>query len=621
VESPRRSLVHRLRLPIAAVAVGTVAIATAVAAMADCGNLAAATLQGEWQLRIAVLPPTGTVPSGAAVKVGTTLVETVSLSTVCTSTGQCTATLSPSGGGILPLYDNSVGFTWYPSTGLAQAGSSYSGTTPRSGYGGPRPACPPPSNLQHDVLTLHVIQAVQNAAGGWRATVVSGTEVIPEGWACSGDIGESTGAENLGLLAAPVGQKLPASTSLACAAPPALTAAGNPDVSSFSSTLATPSQAFGSPVHTLIGAAITLGVILFITFPAQLFNRTFEENYDEIRDLTLRRLRWLSRFRREAESEAGGALRLGAFAAVVLVGAALGSLNDRGFGLNLRSAATYLAVVLSILVGIAVAAAVGVAYRRLRHHPVETRLHALPAGLAVAAVCVLISRLSSFEPGYLYGVIAGLAFEGTLAKHEQGHSVALSAIASLAVAVVAWLIWIPVGRAAAGAGAPFAVVLLADLLGSIFVGGLVGQVIGLLPLGFLPGGTLLNWNRSAWAATFGIAVFGLIEVELRPQSTSAHPGGAPVVTAVVLFLFFGGITAGIRWYFSRREHGAEGGEEGSAAPAADPGAEPAAASGTATTLPAVAPAAAVPVPPSPAPAPPAVRRRFRGRSPGDRANA
>jgi hypothetical protein len=571
VESPRRSLVHRLRLPIAAAAAAAMAVATAVGAMADCGNLAAATLSGEWQLKMTVEPPTGTVPA-AIPKVGTAALQTVSLSTVCSASGQCTATLAPSGGGILPLYDNSVQFIWYPSTGLAHAGSSYSGTTPRSGYGGPGiPPCPPPANLQHDILTLTVVQAKRDAAGGWQATVVSGSEVSPEGWVCVGGAGQSTGAENLSLLAVPLGTAFPPSTSLACAAPARTTAAANPDVSTFSSALATPAQAFGSPVHTLVGAAITLAVILFITFPAQLFNRTFEENYDEIRDISLRRLRWLRRFRRDAEREARGLIHVGAFAAVVLVGAALGSLNDRGFGLNLRSAATYLAVVLSILVGVAVGGAVGAVYRRLRRHAVEVRLHALPAGLAVAAICVLISRLSSFEPGYLYGVIAGLAFQGTLPQPEQGHTVALAAIAGLGIAVVAWLLWIPVGRAAAVHGASFPVVLLADLLGSVFVGGLVGNVIGLMPLRFLPGGTLIEWNRGAWAATFGIAVFGLIEVELRPQSASAHPGSAPVVTAVVLFVFFGGITAGLRWYFSRREHDREGGEEKPAgAPTAPP---------------------------------------------------
>jgi hypothetical protein len=237
------------------------AIATAVGAMADCGNLGAATLQGKWQLRMTVEPPTGTVPAGGP-KVGTTALQTVSLSTVCAAAGQCTATLAPSAGGILPIYDNSVDFDWYPSTGLIHAGISYSGTTPRSGYGGPGiPPCPPPSNLQHDVLTLTVLQAAEDAAGGWRATVVSGTEVSPQGWVCVAGAGQSTGAENLGLLAVPVGASFPVLTNLPCAAPPTPRAAAvNPDVSTFSSALATPAQAFGSPVHTLVGGAITLGV-------------------------------------------------------------------------------------------------------------------------------------------------------------------------------------------------------------------------------------------------------------------------------------------------------------------------------------------------------------------------
>ncbi len=581
MESPRRSSVHRLRLPIAIAAVGMFMVATAADALAGCGNLGQATLSGAWQLKVTVEPPTGTVPAGGPAA-GTTAVEAVDLSTLCGPTGQCTATLAPSGGGILPIFDDAVGFVWYPSTGLGHAGSSYSGTTPRSGYGGPGiPPCPPPADLQHDVLTLTVLQAVQDATGAWRATVVSGTEVSPEGWVCADGAGESTGADHLSLLGVPAGASFPTSTSLPCAAPPvarpAVTAASNPEVSSFSSNLVTPAQAFGSPVHTLIGAAITLGVILFITFPSQLFNRTFEENYDEIREITLRRLGWLRRFRRDAEREAGGLLRIGAFAAVVLGGAALGSLNDPRFGFNLRSAATYVAVVLSILVGIAVGATVGTVYRRLRHHPVDARFHALPAGLAVAATCVLISKLSSFEPGYLYGVIASLAFQGTLAKNEQGHAVALSAVAGLIVAVLAWLVWVPVGHAAATPGAPFGVVLAADLLGSVFVGGLVGNVIGLLPLRFLSGGTLMAWSRAAWAATFGIAVFGLVEVELRPQSTSAHPGSAPVVTAVLLFVLFGGSSAGLRWFFSRRERlrrEAEKAEGGEGQPEAPPAPSP-----------------------------------------------
>jgi hypothetical protein len=48
-----------------------------------------------------------------------------------------------------------------------------------------------------------------------------------------------------------------------------------------------------------------------------------------------------------------------------------------------------------------------------------------------------------------------------------------------------------------------------------------------------------------------VAVFRLVEVVLHPGSTPAHPGNAAIVTAVLLFAVFGGMTVGFRWYFSR----------------------------------------------------------------------
>ena len=70
------------------------------------------------------------------------------------------------------------------------------------------------------------------------------------------------------------------------------------------------------------------------------------------------------------------------FAVVVLVGAILGGLNDPKFGFNGRSAATYLAVILAILIGVTVSALVNYTYRRARGRDVHWRFHALPAGLA-----------------------------------------------------------------------------------------------------------------------------------------------------------------------------------------------------------------------------------------------
>ncbi|MFZ0768202.1 MAG: hypothetical protein WAM64_03165 [Acidimicrobiales bacterium] len=101
-------------------------------------------------------------------------------------------------------------------------------------------------------------------------------------------------------------------------------------------------------------------------------------------------------------------------------------------------------------------------------------------------------------------------------------------------------------------GSNFIEVILDDALASIFVGGLIGTTIGLLPLEGMPGGHLSKWRKDVWGVIFFIALFLLIEVELNPASGPTHPGGAPIVTAIVLFVIFGGLSIGLHRYFVRR---------------------------------------------------------------------
>jgi hypothetical protein len=534
-------------------------MAAATTALADCGDVAAATLSGGWQLRetVASYSP-GTVPSYRR-PAGSQNTDDVTFLSTCTAVGACTVNIAPNAAGNAVQFDSPspIGFVG-PTTEkpIQQTGATLSDTYPiAGGFGGPgEPPCRPPADFLDATLSLQVASATRDAQGAWHATLITGSYSEEAGvWACQGSVGVPGAIEHVTLEGVPAGSTFPARVSATCA--PATTSSQpvppvNPGESSISSALSTPADAFSSLGNSLVNAAITLGIILFITFPSQVFNRTFEENYDEIRAIATRRLRWLQRLRHEA-SETSTTMRSALiFAVVILIGAVLGGLNDPKFGVNARSAATYVAVILSIVVGVTVSALVTYSYRRARGRDIHWQFHALPAGLAVAATCVLVSRLSAFQPGYLYGVIVGIAFGGTLAKNEAGHSVALGSIASLVLAVLAWFAWVPVHGAAAQPGAGFFTVVAADLLASLFIGGLVGSVIGLFPLRFLPGGTLLAWSRAAWMVMFGIAVFGLLEVELRPQSTAAHPGKAPIVTAIVLFVLFGGLSIGLRAYFT-----------------------------------------------------------------------
>jgi hypothetical protein len=558
----RRGSLRRARLlarcAVAFAGASTLLILCATVALADCGDTAAAVVQGQWQVD-GTTTYTGSVPSTLKGRQGT---DQVFFTSTCTGPQAC-ALLPGSPSNHTNL--NSVAFEGssglIASGPLTQSGSDYSAHYPDIGFGGPSlPPCSPP--ILGYTLHIHVAVAVKDATGTWQPTYITGTEDSLGWWTCSGGVGVSTGTDHVVFKAVPTGHSFPSSVAALCA-PPSSTAAAvvagsaapstqNPQQSTISTALTPPASAFKSLGHAVGNALITLGIVLFITFPATLFNKTLEENYDDIRDIAKRRFGLLARLARRVAADRTPVRDATVFGLVVLVGSALGGLNDPHFGFNMASLLTYTAVIVAVLFGVGVSTLVGYIYRRARRLDTGSRLTALPAGLAVAAACVLVSRLTQFQPGYLYGIVCGVAFAATLQRDENGHVVALSSAVTLALGVVAWFLWVPVRHSASVPGASPLTVIAGDFLAAVFVGGLVGTVLNLVPLRFLPGGELLQWKRAVWGTFFGLAVFGLLQVMLRPESSAVHTGTTAVVTAGVLFVLFGGVSVATRLYFGRR---------------------------------------------------------------------
>ena len=340
---------------------------------------------------------------------------------------------------------------------------------------------------------------------------------------------------------------------------PVVSPSGPTVVSSVGSTLATPTNLLRAPVALLANALIALALVLLVTFPSHLFNRTYEENHDAIRAWWERRLPQLKRLRLgTAIVPAPGRASL-SYVIVVLCGGVLAALLDPSFGPNLRTLALFLGVVLALIAGSTLGATADGLYRAARHKAGIWHLHALPSGLVVAALCVLVSRLTSFQPGYLYGLIGGVTFARSLSLREEGHVVAVTSVLTLAVSVAAWLVWVPVSGASAADPTGFGWALLSNFLAAVFVSGMVGLVIGLVPLRFMPGEKLANWNRGAWGAVFGIASLAVIEIMLRPQSTGARPASVPFWTTVALFLAFGAASVLFWGYFRMRRRAVSAG--------------------------------------------------------------
>lgn len=528
-----------LVLPLVAIGL----VLAAVQAAAATPDLVDARLQGAWNLLVTVAgytgPPEELQPGAIqSAPVGHQAIDTVWFQSACQAPGSCSVRIygaqGPSQPNFYEFYSNKSGFEGPPVTqGLNQSGNTYSvPQIPIGGFGG-FICSPPKSPRPSETLTIRVTDAKQ-VGTGWLATTITGTETILAGWGCSGGQGTEWRTKTLSLLGHPVGYALPKPVQ-----------SSGLTVSSLASALNPPDQAFRTPLLIAANLVITALVILFVTFPAALFNHTLSDNYDEI-SATVRPLLPLRDALKRVTRRRNDTL---VFGATLLAGAWLSGQLDPDFAFDQRSLTNYLATLITILFGITVSTGVAILYRRARGRDHAWRPHALPLGLTVAAACVLISRLTGFAPGYFYGLVAGVAFGNSLAKHEAGHRAALAALTTMAVAVLAWFGWAAVDpNAQTGGGWP--VVLADDFLGSVFVGGLVGNVVGLLPLRSLQGGTLIGWHRGVWGAIFAIAVFGLLQVLLHPEHGRVHPSGAPLVTAILLFVCFGGGSIAFNRYFT-----------------------------------------------------------------------
>jgi len=365
---------------------------------------------------------------------------------------------------------------------------------------------------------------------------------------------------------------------------------------SFTDSVPDPTRITLDPIVVAQSVAITAGVVLLVPFPSALFNSTLEENYDEVMSGLARIRVWLAAVgasllasirafissRRGLTSPAppvppeqqpliapvdyvepiaaqpvsGLPSAVGqappavvakpdlwstplGILGFVLLSALLYAFLDPTFGFSLTSMATFVGLAIGLFIVLAAYGVPLIAFAR--SHRVALSVRALPATLFIGVLCVIVSRLADFQPGYLYGLIIGFLFVRGVEAPEEGRAEAIAAGSSLAAAFVAW-IFLALLRGMGGVGGELSTALIEAAAVTTVVAGLENAVFAMLPLRFLPGSAVYKWNRRVWAVLIGVGLFGFAHVLLNPAAGAgymADTSRTPFFTLVALLVAFG----------------------------------------------------------------------------------
>lgn len=290
-------------------------------------------------------------------------------------------------------------------------------------------------------------------------------------------------------------------------------------------TVATDAKSVGENVLIALLALVAVG------FSAQVANKAFIENYDEIMDWTAR----LRNRTRRAEVYVDGVAGWAALGLFGLASATIHGLIDPHFGFDRASLALALGLTVAFLV-LTCAWELPLSWS-LHNRTDERRSMRLFVGsIPIGVLCVVISRVGHIQPGYLIGVCAAVVpVDGNASDRERGRGVFLCAVFTIGSAVAAWCWSVPVDRAVTHAiedhgNAPFGLLVLQAALTATVVAGLECAVFGLLPMTFVKGVQVVAWSRAWWAVAFTVAVFGLLHLVLHPAAGTEGSVRADITT-------------------------------------------------------------------------------------------
>jgi hypothetical protein len=294
--------------------------------------------------------------------------------------------------------------------------------------------------------------------------------------------------------------------------PTSVSPSAPPEESVFAASVPLPSQVSTDPKVVGTSFLLTILLIIIFYFAATLFNATFKENYAIIQNWG-RRLRNLFRLKSAKSNSQSFNIRKFPYLEIIIIvfiTAAINCAVDPGFSLSQRGLILFTAMVVTVIVSTYSYNGIRMLITKYRFHTPAT-IKAYPLAIILAILFVVISRLISFHPGFIFGFVGAFTILPSaivLDKRQRSVSILLGAFGVIILAVLAFLLREPLSSATNG----FWQSMLATILAALFVGGLERLLFGLFPLVFLDGGTLAAWKRLLWFILFAFVVFLFIYI-------------------------------------------------------------------------------------------------------------
>ncbi|MBE0010478.1 MULTISPECIES: hypothetical protein [unclassified Arthrobacter] len=303
----------------------------------------------------------------------------------------------------------------------------------------------------------------------------------------------------------------------------------------------------------VVTGTVTVAVIFaaIVGLPGKLMEQALAGNWDRIRrhltPLTTPLHRWReSPGARTVTARLSAAPQWAAIAGGVVIASILSGFIDPEFGLNPGSLRMFLSFAVTFMVegllGLAVIALI------LRSRGETVGLHLRYGSLLVIVAAVVLSRVTEFQPGVVFGLIIALSYASTGSLRREAALTGAEVGYVLALGIGSWLTYSELTERSGASPGPLDVFVIETAAG-LAIGCLAALPLVLLPWRGLPGGTLYAFNRRLWAASYLVASLTFVVVVIPfPESWQAVE--TSLITWIALYLVYAAMAVFVWWWLT-----------------------------------------------------------------------